>query len=49
MTKNEDEVTTMKLNELKDCLIGNERLNLMSNPTRCWLRVSFALYLNTAQ
>lgn len=49
MTKHEDEVTTMKLNELKDSLIGVDRLSQQDRQSHYEVKFSLALQMNTAQ
>ena len=43
MTKHEDEVTTMKVNELKDSLIGVDRFSKQDRQSHTWVKFSLAL------
>ena len=47
MTKHEDEVTTMKVNELKYSLIGVDRLSKKGKQNHAWVKCSFALSKST--
>ena len=49
MTKHEDDVTTMKLNELKDSLIGVDRFSQQDRQSHYGVKFSLALQMNTAQ
>ena len=42
-TEHEDEVTTMKVNELKDSLIGVDMLSKKGKQSHCWVKCSLAL------
>ena len=43
MTKHEDEVTTMKVNEWKDRLNGVDRLSQQDRQSHTWVKFSLAL------
>ncbi len=43
MTKHEDEVTTMKVNERKDRLNGVDRLSQQDRQSHTWVKFSLAL------
>ena len=47
MTKHEDEVTMMKVNERKDSLIGVDSHSQQDRQSHTWLRVSLALSKST--